>query len=96
MLKVQEIIKIVSRNLQNYWFSRKNEDDTYENIEFEDVQQGDIVWFNKDADAEDVIEVKKALSRMKMHMYSKSLYENGKLMKSKSGAFSFLILPNQQ
>ena len=95
MLKIQEIINIVSRNLQNYWFSRKNEDDTYENIEFEDVQQGDIVWFNKDANAEDMIEVKKSLSRMKMHMYSKTLYEEGKLTKTKSGAYSFLILPNQ-
>jgi len=95
MLKVQEIINIVSRNLQNYWFSRKNDDDTYENIEFEDVQQGDIVWFNKDADEDDMIEVKKSLSRMKMHMYSKSLYEEGKLTKTKSGAYSFLILPNQ-
>ena len=95
MLKVQEIIRIVSQNLQNYWFSRKNDDDTYENIEFEDVQQGDIVWFNKDADEDDMIEVKKSLSRMKMHMYSKSLYEEGKLTKTKSGAYSFLILPNQ-
>ena len=95
MLKVQEIINIVSQNLQNYWFSRKNDDDTYENIEFEDVQQGDIVWFNKDADEDDMIEVKKSLSRMKMHMYSKSLYEEGKLTKTKSGAYSFLILPNQ-
>jgi len=95
MLKIQEIINIVSRNLQNYWFSRKNDDDTYENIEFEDVQQGDIVWFNKDADEDDMIEVKKSLSRMKMHMYSKSLYEEGKLTKTKSGAYSFLILPNQ-
>ena len=95
MLKIQEIINIVSRNLQNYWFSRKNDDDTYENIEFEDVQQGDIVWFNKDADENDMIEVKKSLSRMKMHMYSKSLYEEGKLTKTKSGAYSFLILPNQ-
>ena len=95
MLKIQEIINIVSRNLQNYWFSRKNEDDTYENIEFKDVQQGDIVWFNKDANAEDMIEVKKSLSRMKMHMYSKTLYEEGKLTKTKSGAYSFLILPNQ-
>ena len=95
MLKVQEIINIVSRNLQNYWFSRKNDDDTYENIEFEDVQQGDIVWFNKDADEDDMSEVKKSLSRMKMHMYSKSLYEEGKLTKTKSGAYSFLILPNQ-
>jgi hypothetical protein len=95
MLKIQEIINIVSKNLQNYWFSRKNDDDTYENIEFEDVQQGDIVWFNKDADEDDMIEVKKSLSRMKMHMYSKSLYEEGKLTKTKSGAYSFLILPNQ-
>ena len=95
MLKVQEIINIVSRNLQNYWFSRKNDDDTYENIEFEDVQQGDIVWFNKDADEDDMIEVKISLSRRKMHMYSKSLYEEGKLTKTKSGAYSFLILPNQ-
>ena len=95
MLKVQEIINIVSQNLQNYWFSRKNDDDTYENIEFEDVQQGDIVWFNKDANEDDMIEVKKSLSRMKMHMYSKSLYEEGKLTKTKSGAYSFLILPNQ-
>ena len=95
MLKIQEIINIVSRNLQNYWFSRKNEDDTYENIEFEDVQQGDIVWFNKDADVDDMKEVKKTLAQMNMHMYSKSLYEEGKLIKSKSGAYSFLILPNQ-
>lgn len=95
MLKIQEIINIVSKNLKNYWFSRKNDDDTYENIEFEDVQQGDIVWFNKDADEDDMIEVKKSLSRMKMHMYSKSLYEEGKLTKTKSGAYSFLILPNQ-
>ena len=95
MLKIQKIINIVSRNLQNYWFSRKNDDDTYENIEFEDVQQGDIVWFNKDADKDDMIEVKKSLSRMKMHMYSKSLYEEGKLTKTKSGAYSFLILLNQ-
>ncbi|HAI44226.1 MAG TPA: hypothetical protein DCM40_42035 [Maribacter sp.] len=60
------------------------------------MQQGDIVWFNKDADEDDMIEVKKSLSRMKMHMYSKSLYEEGKLTKTKSGAYSFLILPNQQ
>lgn len=96
MLNIDQIINIVSSNLKNYWFSRKNEDNTYENIDFEDVKQGDIVWFNKDADADDMKEVKKTLAQMKMHMYSKSLYEDGKLMKSKSGAFSFLILPNQQ
>lgn len=95
MLNIDQIINIVSSNLKNYWFSRKNEDNTYENIDFEDVKQGDIVWFNKDADADDMKEVKKTLAQMKMHMYSKSLYEDGKLMKSKSGAFSFLILPNQ-
>ena len=95
MLNIDQIINIVSSNLKNYWFSRKNEDNTYENIDLEDVKQGDIVWFNKDADADDMKEVKKTLAQMKMHMYSKSLYENGKLMKSKSGAFSFLILPNQ-
>ena len=95
MLNIDQIINIVSSNLKNYWFSRKNEDNTYENIELEDVKQGDIVWFNKDADADDMKEVKKTLAQMKMHMYSKSLYEDGKLMKSKSGAFSFLILPNQ-
>jgi len=59
------------------------------------VQQGDIVWFNKDADEDDMRQVKKSLAEMKMHMYSKSLYEEGKLIKSKSGAYSFLILPNQ-
>ena len=96
MLNIDQIINIVSSNLKNYWFSRKNEDNTYENIDLEDVKQGDIVWFNKDADADDMKEVKKTLAQMKMHMYSKSLYEDGKLMKSKSGAFSFLILPNQQ
>mgnify|MGYP001330451342 FL=1 len=95
MLNIDQIINIVSSNLKNYWFSRKNEDNTYENIDLEDVKQGDIVWFNKDADADDMKEVKKTLAQMKMHMYSKSLYEDGKLMKSKSGAFSFLILPNQ-
>ena len=95
MLNIKEIINIVSSNLQNYWFSRKNEDDTYDNIEFEDVQQGDIVWFNKDSDEDDMRQVKKSLAEMKMHMYSKSLYEEGKLIKSKSGAYSFLILPNQ-
>ena len=95
MLNIDQIINIVSSNLKNYWFSRKNEDNTYENIDLDEVQQGDIVWFNKDADADDMKEVKKTLAQMKMHMYSKSLYENGKLMKSKSGAFSFLILPNQ-
>ena len=95
MLNIDQIINIVSSNLENYWFSRKNEDNTYENIDLEDVKQGDIVWFNKDADEDDMKEVKKTLAQMKMHMYSKSLYEDGKLMKSKSGAFSFLILPNQ-
>ena len=95
MLNIDQIINIVSSNLKNYWFSRKNEDNTYENIDLDEVQQGDIVWFNKDADADDMKEVKKTLAQMKMHMYSKSLYEDGKLMKSKSGAFSFLILPNQ-
>lgn len=95
MLNIDQIINIVSSNLKNYWFSRKNEDNTYENIDLEDVKQGDIVWFNKDADEDDMKEVKKTLAQMKMHMYSKSLYEDGKLMKSKSGAFSFLILPNQ-
>ena len=95
MLNIDQIINIVSSNLKNYWFSRKNEDNTYENIDLEDVKQGDIVWFNKDADVDDMKEVKKTLAQMKMHMYSKSLYEDGKLMKSKSGAFSFLILPNQ-
>ena len=94
MLNIDQIINIVSSNLKNYWFSRKNEDNTYENIDLEDVKQGDIVWFNKDADEDDMKEVKKTLAQMKMHMYSKSLYEDGKLMKSKSGAFSFLILPN--
>ena len=95
MLNIDQIINIVSSNLKNYWFSRKNEDNTYENIDLDEVQQGDIVWFNKDADVDDMKEVKKTLAQMKMHMYSKSLYEDGKLMKSKSGAFSFLILPNQ-
>jgi|TARA_R100000005_G_C4979113_1_gene189413 hypothetical protein len=95
MLNIDQIINIVSSNLKNYWFSRKNEDNTYENIDLDEVQQGDIVWFNKDADVDDMKEVKKTLAQMNMHMYSKSLYEDGKLMKSKSGAFSFLILPNQ-
>jgi hypothetical protein len=95
MLNIDQIINIVSKNLKNYWFSRKNEDDTYENIDLDEVQQGDIVWFNKDADVDDMKEVKKTLAQMNMHMYSKSLYEEGKLIKSKSGAYSFLILPNQ-
>ena len=89
MLNIDQIINIVSSNLKNYWFSRKNEDNTYENIDLEDVKQGDIVWFNKDADEDDMKEVKKTLAQMKMHMNSKSIYEDGKLMKSKSGAFSF-------
>ncbi len=93
-MKIEQIIDIL-RNNSNYWISRKLDDDTYDNLEIDDAQEGDVVWFNKDATQEDMLEVKKVLTQRNLHMYSKNLAEKGKMIYSKSGAFSFLVLPNQ-
>ena len=93
-MKIEQIIDIL-RNNSNYWISRKLDDDTYDNLEIDDAQEGDVVWFNIDATQEDMLDVKKVLTQRNLHMYSKNLAEKGKMIYSKSGAFSFLVLPNQ-
>lgn len=100
-ISLEQIKSVLTRNTKNYWFSRNLEGDIYENVSSDNVKQGDIIWFNSDATIEDLEDAKKSLSSLKMHMYTKTMDENqkeytGKPMYSKSGAFSFLVLPDNQ
>jgi len=95
MLSVKQVLGALSRNSKNHWISRGNKDDGYENDVVENAMEGDIVWFSNESTEEDIAEVQKVLAQNKLHLYSKSLAEKGELIKSKSGAFSFIALPNQ-
>ena len=95
MLSVKQVLSALSLNSTNYWISRGNKDDGYENDVVRNAMEGDIVWFSKDSTEEDIVDVQKILAQNKLHLYSKSLAEKGELIKSKSGAFSFIALPNQ-
>ena len=95
MLSVKQVLSALSLNSTNYWISRGNKVDGYENDVVRNAMEGDIVWFSKDSTEEDIVEVQKILAQNKLHLYSKSLAEKGELIKSKSGAFSFIALPNQ-
>ena len=100
-ISLEQIKSVLTRNTKNYWFSRNLGGDIYENVSSDNVKQGDIIWFNSDATIEDLEDAKKSLSSLKMHMYTKTMDENqkeytGKPMYSKSGAFSFLVLPDNQ
>ena len=100
-ISLEQIKSILTRNTKNYWFSRKT-NDGYENIPIDEVNDGDVIWFNSDATIEDLEDAKRSLTSLKMHMYTKTMDEKqkkeytGKPMYSKSGAFSFLVLPDNQ
>tara|TARA_R100000278_G_scaffold37371_1_gene33387 strand:- start:167 stop:475 length:309 start_codon:yes stop_codon:yes gene_type:complete len=100
-ISLEQIKSVLTRNTKNYWFSRKT-NDGYENIPIDEINDGDVIWFNSDATIEDLEDAKKSLSSLKMHMYTKTMDEKrkkeytGKPMYSKSGAFSFLVLPDNQ
>ena len=88
---------------QSYWFSRgsgEGDSRSYENVDMNDATAGDIAWFSSKATSEDVIAVRKSLAQMNLHLYSKELAESAKkgkpaMRRTESGAFSFLVLPNQ-
>ena len=100
-ISLEQIKSVLTRNTKNYWFSRKT-NDGYENIPIDEVNDGDVIWFNSDATIEDLEDAKRSLTSLKMHMYTKTMDEKrkkeytGKPMYSKSGAFSFLVLPDNQ
>ena len=100
-ISLEQIKSVLTRNTKNYWFSRKT-NDGYENIPIDEINDGDVIWFNSDATIEDLEDAKKSLSSLKMHMYTKTMDEKrkkeytGEPMYSKSGAFSFLVLPDNQ
>ena len=101
-ISLEQIKSVLTRNTKNYWFSRNLEDGIYENVSSDNVKAGDVIWFNSDATIEDLEDAKKSLSSLNMHMYTKTMDEKrkkeytGKPMYSKSGAFSFLVLPDNQ
>jgi len=95
MLTMKQILNALSSNSKAYWVSRGNKDDGYENDVIENVVEGDIVWFSNESTEDDIKEVQSVLAQRQFHLYSKSLATEGKLIKSKSGAFSFIVLPNQ-
>ena len=100
-ISLEQIKSVLTRNAKNYWFSRNLEGDIYENVSSDNVKAGDVIWFNSDATIEDLEHAKKSLNSLKMHMYTKTMDENqkeytGKPIYSKSGAFSFLVLPDNQ
>ena len=80
------------------WVSRNTgtkDDPSWENVDIEDSQEGDVLWFSANATEEDLEEAKRLLARASLHTYSKQLAEKKDMKTTKSGAFSFLILPNQ-
>ena len=90
---------LVSQN-SNVWFSRKIDDDSYDNVTMKEIKAGDIAWFSGKATSEDVVDTRKALAQMNLHLYSKELAESTKkgkpsMRRTESGAFSFLVLPNE-
>jgi len=94
------ILESLVNQSNSVWFSRKNEDESYDNIKIKEVKAGDIAWFGGKATADDVVDTRKALAQMNLHLYSKELAESSKkgkptMRKTDSGAFSFLILPNE-
>jgi|15BtaG_2_1085339.scaffolds.fasta_scaffold59548_1 hypothetical protein len=104
-LSASAIIGALTPVKNNTWFSR-NDDGVYDNVsEISLVKEGDIAWFSADASSEDLEETRKALAMMNLHLYSKDLAESKKnfpnhpdkwkIRRSESGAFSFVVLPNQ-
>jgi len=94
------ILESLVNQSTNVWFSRKNEDESYDNIKIKEVNAGDIAWFSGKATSDDVVDTRKALAQMNLHLYSKELAESSKkgkptMRRTESGAFSFLILPNE-
>jgi len=94
------ILESLVNQSNSVWFSRKNEDESYDNIKIKEVETGDIAWFSAKATSDDVVDTRKALAQMNLHLYSKELAESSKqgkptMRKTSSGAFSFLILPNE-
>tara|TARA_R110000751_G_scaffold110372_4_gene207944 strand:+ start:2438 stop:2779 length:342 start_codon:yes stop_codon:yes gene_type:complete len=94
------ILESLANQSTNVWFSRKNDNDSYDNIQIKEVNAGDIAWFSARATSENVVDTRKALAQMNLHLYSKELAESSKkgkpyMRKTESGAFSFLILPNE-
>ena len=49
MLSVKQVLSALSLNSTNYWISRGNKDDGYENDVVRNAMEGDIVWFSKDS-----------------------------------------------
>jgi hypothetical protein len=93
-----EDIKSVLFEQAEYWFSRKT-NDGYENIPIDEVNDGDIIWFSGTATREDLDDAKKTLKQLDLHMYTKTMDANqkeytGKPMYTKSGACSFILLPD--
>lgn len=95
MLTGQMILDALKSSAREYWFSREDEDGEFENIQMDDLEHGDIVWFSKDATEEDIKDVQQALVQMGLHLYSKDLSEDKDIRRTKSGAYSFLALPNK-
>ena len=95
MLSVKQVLNALSKNARNFWISRGSKEDGYENDVVENAMEGDIVWFSKESTEDDIAEVQSILAQSKFHLYSKSLAEKNELIKSKSGAFSFIVLPNK-
>ena len=103
-LSAMTILGALTPEKNTTWFSR-NDDGVYSNIDPLSVKEGDIAWFSADAISEDIEATRKALAIMDLHLYSKDLSESMKafpnddtkwsMRRSKSGAFSFVVLPNQ-
>jgi hypothetical protein len=103
-LSAMAILGALTPEKNTSWFSR-NDDGVYNNVDQENVKEGDIAWFSADAIPEDIEATRKSLAIMDLHLYSKDLSESMKafpnddtkwsMRRSKSGAFSFVVLPNQ-
>jgi hypothetical protein len=103
-LSAMTILGALTPEKNSSWFSR-NDDGVYSNIEPLNVKEGDIAWFSAKALPEDIEATRKALAIMDLHLYSKDLADSMKafpnddtkwsMRRSESGAFSFVVLPNQ-
>tara|TARA_Y100001972_G_scaffold125066_1_gene175518 strand:- start:941 stop:1246 length:306 start_codon:yes stop_codon:yes gene_type:complete len=96
-LSMKMMLNMASRNIKNYWISRKNDDDTYSNVDIKSAQSGDVIWFSVESTDEEAMEAIKTLESLNLHTYSCTLDKNheqytGKPMKSKTGAVQYLIL----
>jgi|TARA_R110000824_G_scaffold113172_1_gene262807 hypothetical protein len=102
------ILESLVNQSSSVWFSRRIKEENleesiqaeYANVETKEVKVGDIAWFSNQATADDVVSTRKALAQMNLHLYSKELAESSKkgnpvMRKTSSGAFSFIVLPNE-